>query len=132
MKTPNEVIASDNSAAVNEMKESVVEVCDIMFKVFEKAVEESCGKFDRSIYAYDRLPYENRISYDEDFRSMCKTHFRNIIGEWDKFIDLKFLEEETGRGFPFYTWCFEIRAKFDTMKNCFVEVAQNIPPKRQD
>lgn len=131
MKTPSEVIASDNSSAINSMKESVVEVCDVMFKVFQNAVERSCEKFDRSIYAFDRLPYDNQISYDEDFRSMCKTHFRNMIGEWDKYIDLKFLEEETGCGYPFYTWCFEIRAKYDTMKNCFVEVDKNIPPKRQ-
>lgn len=126
MKTPNEVIASDNSAAVNEMKESVVEVCDIMFNEFQKAVERSCKKFDRFVFATERIP---NFSYDSDFESMVETHFRNMIGEWNKYAEIKI--DQDLNSVPFGQWYFEITCKYDTMKNCFVEVDNNIPPKRQ-
>lgn len=123
MKTPSEVIASDNSSAVNEIKELVVNCCDEMFKEFEKAVEESCGKFDRSFYRMIDLTHLHSYNCGyKNFQSMCNTHFLNMIGEWAIFTDIEFFQEHMYNG-------VKINVKYDTMKNCFVEPYKYINPK---
>ena len=48
---------------------------------------------------------------------MIKTHFLNMVGEWSKYVELKFEDDYA------VPWIkkYEIICRFDTKKNCYIE-----------
>lgn len=127
MKTPMEVINSDNSEQINKMKEQVVEVCDILFKNFERTIFNIDNKnSDKTFVSFiDDLPQYIEYEYDNiEFIELIKNHFRNMIGEWSNFVDINFNRvEDYVRAGGF--WYCEIICKFDIKNNCYIEVERN-------
>ena len=127
MKTPMEVINSDNSSKINTMKEQVVEVCDIMFKNFECTINNINNKdSDKSFVSFvGDLPQDIEYDYeDSEFIQKSSEHFNSMIGDWCKYVEINFYSNEDSEYARNYWYC-EIICRFDLGTNCYIEVERN-------
>ena len=85
MKTPSQVLSSDNSDAIAEVSCIIDRICEELRTSFETAIENACKKVDRNIHVSISV-YDYEFSLYPRFFEEIEERFRNSIGAWSKYI----------------------------------------------